>query len=115
MPVFPRLQHGDDGSVVGSIGVGEKIEAAHGEDFLDARNGLEIRFSAPHQLVRTFHGSAVRKVEDREEVALVFVGNEAGRQLHQETSRSEPEAGKTGYSDQRPAQEEANARRDSRS
>ena len=80
LPLFPGLQHGNDGGVVGSVGVGQKIEAARGEDFLHAGNGLQVRFGAFHQLIGALHGSAVGKSEDAEEVALVFIGNETGGQ-----------------------------------
>ena len=109
LPLFPRFEHGDDGSVVGGVGVGQQVESARGEDFLHAGNALQIRFGAPHQLVGALHRSAVGKGEDAEEIALVFVRNETGRQLHEEAARSKPESRKAGEADHHAPQEEAHA------
>ena len=108
-PLFPRLEHDNDGSVVGSVGIGQEVEPARGEDFAHTGNALQIRFGAPHQLVGALHRSAVGKGEDAEEIALVFVRNETGRQLHQQAARSKPEAGEAGEADRHAPQEEAHA------
>src|SRR6476646_8314413 len=108
MPLFPRLEHGDDRGVVRRVGVSEKIETTRGENLLHTGELLKIRFGTPHQLVCAFHGRAIGKIEDSEEVALVFVWNEPRRQFHKEAPGSEPESYEAGRTDQRATQKKPN-------
>ncbi len=55
------------------------------------------------------------RVKDGEEIALVFVRNETGRQLHEKAARSKPETSEAGEPDRYAPQEEAHATEISRS
>ena len=109
VPLFPWLQHDDDRSVVRGVRICEKIQSAGREHFSHAGDPLQIGFGALHELVGPLHRRAVGKREDAEEVALIFIRNEAGRQLHEQAAGPEPECGQTREPDRHPFDKEPDA------
>ena len=70
--LLPVLQGDEHRRLIGSPGIKNKVLAGKGIRRMDCRNRLEIAFQLTHDFNRPFQGGAIRQLDDRNEIALIF-------------------------------------------